>query len=216
VRRIKDILGRELKENDLVLGMVISRDSDGLRFGVFNGISVHWGYKDGRLAATSIMHNMYLIENPSEQELKIKQKIIDAVIRIQKEKDESEARRKALKRIPTKELIIGESYEDDKGDKYVYLGKGSVVESYRKTTKEGYIYLWFGYGCKYNKETDEFDSLPSATVLKSPKKLVKLLEEKLTDYVFDKKEFILKGVERRSFWNSWDRYRETLTFKLKE
>lgn len=207
---MQDILGRELKENDLVLGMVISRNSDGIRFGVYNGTSVNW-----RNSGASTMCNLYLIENPSEKELKIKQGIIDKLAKEKQEKEAAEAKRKALKRIPTKELIIGETYEDDRGYRMVYLGKGSVSNSYTREFEQGYIYLTGSYS-EYDADNDCFYYLPSVTALKNPKKLVKVSEEKLFGYTFDKQEFVLKGSRKKSMFSyGYDR-EKSLKFKLGE
>lgn len=186
---MKDILNRELKENDLVLGMVVSRSSDGIRFGVVSKReSVNWlrGWNRNYITTSKII-NVYLIENPNEKELEIKQKIIDIINKNHKKYEETKAKKKALRRIPKKDLIIGESYIDDNNYKYVYLGKGKVFNSYTKKQREGYIYLSsFNH---YNKDIDAFNYLPQVDVLKNPRKLVKVLDEKLTDYIFDKKEF---------------------------
>lgn len=37
---MKDILGRELKDGDLCIGMAIGRDSSGMHIGIFKGASV--------------------------------------------------------------------------------------------------------------------------------------------------------------------------------
>lgn len=206
---MKDILDRELKKNDLVLGMTIGRYSDGIRFGVFNGSGIYWQRHRGVM--TSTVTNVYLIENPLEQELEIKKNILDAVDKIRREKDEAKAKRKALKRIPTKDLVIGETYVADDGYKYVYLGIGSVTRGdYPCGTERGYIYL--SGGGQYDKKDDVFVFLPSVTVLKNPKKLVEVSKEKTTDYVFDKKEFTLKR-SGAGYWYS-NRNPKSLTFKL--
>lgn len=63
-----DILGRELKENDLVVAMAIGKHSRGMKVGLWNGSSVTYkgNYK-------SKPYNIYLINNPDEEELKIKE-----------------------------------------------------------------------------------------------------------------------------------------------
>lgn len=208
---MEDILGRELKVNDLLLGMTIGRNSDGIRFGVFNGTSVHWSKHNCRYITTSTVTNMYLLENPTKEELEVKQKIIDMVTKEKQEAEQKKATKKALKRIPTKELTVGESYEDDSGYRWVYLGKGTIADNYRNTTDQGYIYLSEFYN-KYNSETDTFWCLPNVTVLKNPKKLVKVTEEKLTDYTFDKTEFTLKQPKEGSGY--YGRRDKSLTFRL--
>ena len=61
---MKDILQREINTGDLVVGMVIGRDSDGMRFGVYNGNSVDFMcYNSGLI--TSVLRNLYVITNPT-------------------------------------------------------------------------------------------------------------------------------------------------------
>lgn len=203
---MEDIIGREVKENDLVLGMTIGRHSDGMRFGVYNGTSVNW-----RNGVTSVPNNVYLIANPTEREQGIKQKIIENIDKLRKEEEESLAKRRALKRIPTKDLVVGGSYADDTGSKYVYLGKGSVYDSYNGKTSVGYVYLSC-WSDSYNKEADVFSSLPYVTVLKNPKKLVDTVD-KIIDYDFDKSEFILRETVRKSWFGGNDRAK-SLKFTL--
>ena len=98
---MKDILGRELKDGDLCIGMAIGRNSHGMHIGIFKGSSVvHLSYGGISKSSTS---NTYLIENPNEQELAIKeevQKLLD--------KEAEERRRKAsLKTIPLSKLEVG-------------------------------------------------------------------------------------------------------------
>jgi hypothetical protein len=188
--------------------MVIGRHSDGMRFGVFNGSSVNW--KNG---VTSTTGNLYLIENPTEKEQGIKQKIIERLEKSRQESEEYNIKRKALQRIPTKDLVIGESYVNDTGNKYVYLGKGSVYDSYDEKTQVGYIYLSC-YSDRYNKDADTFDYLPYVNVLKNPKKLVSTVDS-IMGYSFDKSEFTLKETATgNDYWGS--RKRKTLVFKLGE
>lgn len=207
---MKDIIGREINENSLVIGMTIGRHSDGMRFGVYNGTSVNW-----RNGVVSVPYNVYLIENPTEKELKIKLGIINMHEKAQRSKEESLAQRKALKRIPAKDLVIGESYDDDRGYSYVYLGKGSVWEGVSTEALQGYIYL-SAYYCEYNVETDYFISLPSVDVLKNPRKLVKVSEKKQIDYVFDKIEFTIKESPRKGWRGYGYSDGKSLKFKLGE
>ncbi len=205
---MEDIIGREVNENDLVIGMVIGRHSDGMRFGVYNGNSVNW-----RNGVTSVPCNVYLIENPSEKEQGIKQSIIDKVKVAKERNEEAKAKRRELKRMPTKDLVIGESYEDDRGYSYVYLGKGSVWEGNDTKALQGHIYLSAWYS-RYNATTGFFDSLPHVAVLKNPKKLVKTSEKKTINYVFNEVEFILKESPRNR-WGGYGSYPgKTLKFKL--
>ena len=66
---MNDILGRELKDGDLCIGMAIGRDSRGMHIGVFQGSSVVYltSYRDKDYINKSCTSNTYLIENPTEQ-----------------------------------------------------------------------------------------------------------------------------------------------------
>jgi hypothetical protein len=140
---MKDMLDRELKENDLVLGMVISRDSDGMRHGVFNGTSVHWVRRS--YIRTSTINNMYLVENPTAKELEIKQDILNRVEKARKEKEAQELAKNLMTKIPQKDLVQGKLYETDNGHIFTYLGKGTVFNSYSGESKYGYIYVSIYY-----------------------------------------------------------------------
>lgn len=169
---MKDILGREIPEGSLVIGMIVSRDSDGMRFGVFKGNTCVWRKYSLKKSKPG---NVYLVENPSQQELKIKQEILEELNKKELEEKQKKDERKLLKRIPTKQLVIGEIYNDDKGGKWVYFGlssvKTTVTDEYGRQienpdVKHGYCYLpqW--------RSTD----LSRVSVLKNPKKLVEKLE----------------------------------------
>lgn len=84
-----DILGRELKDGDLCIGMAIGRYSSGMHIGIFQGQSV--AHLSGeKYLSKSCTSNTYLIENPTEQELAIKDKIQKLLI-----EEENERKRKA-------------------------------------------------------------------------------------------------------------------------
>ena len=80
-----DILGREIKDGDMCIGMAIGRNSPGMHIGVFQGSSVvYLGYSEEYINK-SCTSNTYLIENPTKKELEIRDKIN---IFIQKEAEE--------------------------------------------------------------------------------------------------------------------------------
>lgn len=141
---MQDILQREINVGDLVLGMIVSRDSDGMRFGVYNGSSVD-SLKYDRYLVTSVMRNMYLIANPTEEERQIKNKIIQMVNDQNEARKTAEEAKKALTRIPKKDLVVGEYYRDDTDRTFFYLGKGTVTtyDNWKHYVKDesGYIYL---------------------------------------------------------------------------
>lgn len=131
---MKDILGRELKDGDLCIGMAIGRNSSGMHIGIFQGQSVaHLSWNEKYLSKSSTS-NTYLIESPTEQELVIKEKIQKMLI----EEENERARKASLKTIPLKELEVGGIYKTTQDALYVYLGKRKVVleDLWRRTKKE--------------------------------------------------------------------------------
>ena len=131
---MKDILGRELKDGDLCIGMAIGRNSHGMHIGVFQGSSIAYLSDSEKYLNKSCTSNTYLIENPTDQELIIKEKVQNLLI-----EEENERKRKAnLKTIPLSKLEVGGIYMTTQGLTYLYLGKRKVVfeDLWRKTKKE--------------------------------------------------------------------------------
>lgn len=166
-----DILGRELKENDLVVAMAIGKYSRGMKVGLWNGSSVT--YKGN---CKSKPYNIYLINNPDEEELKIKEQILSD---IKKEEDEVlklKLEKKLKKKIPNKEIKPFNWYEDDNDEEWLYLGYGTITtygvyeytkEKHSIINREGYIYV---------QKLDDYDYIGRwSKVLKNPKKLVEKL-----------------------------------------
>ena len=152
---MNDILGRELKDGNLCIGMAIGRDSRGMHIGVFQGSSVVYftSYRDKDYINKSCTSNTYLIENPTEQELAIKEK----VLKLLKEEDEERKRKASLKTIPLSKLEVGGIYKTTQGQNYMYLGKRKVTfEDLRRKTEEVeegncFVYVWCEEG-----ETDKY------------------------------------------------------------
>lgn len=128
---MKDILGRELKDGDMCIGMAIGRDSRGMHIGIFQGSSVVYLSYNEEYINKSCTSNTYLIENPTEKELEIKQKIQ----KLLDEEAEDKKQRAAMKTIPINKLEIGGIYKSNQDRYYVYLGK-------RKVTFEQPMYNW--------------------------------------------------------------------------
>lgn len=137
---MKDILGRELKDGDLCIGMAIGRNSSGMHIGVFQGSSVV------RLSGSETLHksctsNTYLIENPTKEEVVIKNKIL----KLLEEEAASRERKSKLKTIPLSKLEVGGIYKSTNDDYYLYLGKRKVTfkNLMRRTeeTQEGQCFL---------------------------------------------------------------------------
>jgi hypothetical protein len=195
--------------------MAIGRNSRGMHIGIFQGSSIVYTSYDEECLNKSCTSNTYLIENPTEQELIIKEKVQRLLL-----EEENERKRKAsLKTIPLKELVVGGIYETVQGDMYMYLGKRKVVfEDFRKkTNKEEYgncfAYL---YSIK-NKADDEilenlldirtynlYNSTHNIDILKGNKKLIKMIKK------VDLKFPIEKTKESNSRWSN-EKYKLTIT-----
>lgn len=132
---MEDILGRELKDGDLCVGMAIGRDSRGMHIGVFQGKSIVWyskGYNGKCYINKSSTSNTYLIENPTEQELAIKEIVQKLLVEEQNERK----KRNSQKTIPLGKLEVGGIYKDIQGNLYMYLGKRKVTfENLTRQTK---------------------------------------------------------------------------------
>lgn len=166
---MNEILNRVINIGDIVIGMTIGRNSDGMRVGVFNGKSVD--FIRGNYIITSTLRNLYLVDNPTKQELEIKEQILNKLQENHKAHEEKITKRKALKRIPKSDLVIGEWYKDDKGNQFFYLGYGKVTFGILGE-KEGYIYLRpsYYYGAKQYVHVD---------VTKTLRKIVELGDKSL-------------------------------------
>ena len=156
---MNDILGRELKDGDLCIGMAIGRDSRGMHIGVFQGSSVVYlnSYNEEYIHK-SCTSNTYLIENPTEQELSIKEKVLKLLT-----KEEEERERKAkIKTIPLSKLEVGGIYKTTSDILYVYLGKRKVTfeDLYSKTeeVKEGNCFVYI-YSIEDRTDKDILDRL---------------------------------------------------------
>lgn len=179
-----DILGRELKDGDLCIGMAIGRYSSGMHIGVFQGQSVvHLcGEKSLSKSCTS---NTYLIENPTAKELAIKEK----VEMLLKEEEDERARKASLKTIPLKELEVGGIYKSTQGSTYIYLGKRKVIfeDLWRRTKSEEEGNCFVGvYGVDhktdseilhYILEINTYRGRHNIDVLKSNKKLTEMVRK---------------------------------------
>lgn len=182
---MKDILGRELKDGDLCIGMAIGRNSHGMHVGVFQGQSVvhlTWNEKSLSKSCTS---NTYLIEHPTAIELTIKEK----VERLLKEEEDERARKASLKTIPLKDLEVGGIYKSIQGSTYIYLGKRKVIfeDLWRKTKREeeGNCFVAV-YGADHKADNEILDHILEINtyrgrhcvdVLKSNKKLTEMIKK---------------------------------------
>lgn len=180
---MKDILGREIKDGDMCIGMAIGRNSHGMHIGVFQGSSVVYlsSYSGGSLNK-SCTSNTYLIENPTDQELEIKEKIL----KVMKEQKEKVA---ALKTIPLSKLEVGGIYKSTQGVFYVYLGKRRVIFEdmcrSKEDVKEGncFVYISLPENKTDEEIVDQITRINSyrgescVNVLKGNKKLVEMVRK---------------------------------------
>ena len=208
---MKDILGRELKDGDLCIGMAIGRNSHGMHIGVFQGSSVvHLSYNEKSISK-SCTSNTYLIENPTEQELVIKEKVQKLLI-----EEENERKRKAnLKTIPLSKLEVGGIYKTTQGKMYVYLGKRKVIfEALCRKTKKEESGNCFAYVYSVKDKTDDeiLDNALNINTYREPHNIDVLKgNKKLTEMV--KKinlEFPLVKIEEIGYRWSDEKYKLTI------
>ena len=207
---MNDILGRKLKDGDLCIGMAIGRNSHGMHIGVFQGSSVCYLSYSEKSVNKSCTSNTYLIENPTEKELEIKNKVQKLL-----DEEENERKRKAsLKTIPLGKLEVGGVYKDVQGFDYVYLGKRKVVfeDLYRntKSEQEGHCFVYVNDSIDKLSEKNGEDLLNIYTytskkhnvdILKGNKKLVEQIGKIALDFPLIKE----KGNESRYY--SYEKYR---------
>lgn len=208
---MKDILGRELKDGDLCIGMAIGRNSHGMHIGVFQGSSVVYLSYNEKSINKSCTSNTYLIENPTEQELVIKEKIQKLLI-----DEENERKRKAsLKTIPLSKLEVGGIYKTTQGTEYVYLGKRKVIfEDLLRGTKKEEEGNCFAYVYYIEDKTDDeilekvlsihtYSRSHNINILKGNKKLTEMVRK--IDL-----EFPLVKTEESGYRYSNEKYRLTV------
>lgn len=206
---MNDILGRELKDGDLCIGMAIGRNSHGMHIGIFQGSSVCYLSYSEKSVNKSCTSNTYLIENPTEKELEIKNKVQKLL-----DEEEKERKRKAnLKTIPLGKLEVGGVYKDVQGLNYVYLGKRKVVfeDLYRnlKSEEEGncFVYIY-----ELDEKTSECllrihtysSKKHNIDVLKGNKKLVEQIGKISLDFPLIKEE------SDNSRYYNYEKYRVTV------
>lgn len=210
---MNDILGRELKDGDLCIGMAIGRNSHGMHIGIFKGSSVCYLSYNKKHVDKSCTSNTYLIENPTEKELEIKNKVQKLL-----DEEEKERKRKAsLKTIPLGKLEVGGVYKDAQGFNYVYLGKRKVVfeDLYRntKSEQEGHCFVYAYDSVDKLSEKNGEDLLNIYTysskkhnvdILKGNKKLVEQIGKIALDFP------LIKEQSNESRYYSYEKYRVTV------
>lgn len=182
---MKDLLGRELKDGDMCIGMAIGRNSHGMHLGIFQGSSVVYLSYNEEYINKSCTSNTYLIENPTEKELAVKdkiQKLLDEEIK--------ERERKAnLKTIPLSKLEVGGIYKTTQDQFYMYLGKRNVTfeDNVRslQDKQEGHCFAFiYAFEDKSDEEImdrvlsiNTYRSKHNLDVLKGNKKLTEIVRK---------------------------------------
>lgn len=193
---MKDLLDRELKDGDMCIGMAIGRNSSGMHLGVFQGSSVVYLSHNEEYINKSCTSNTYLIENPTDKELEIKNKIQKFLIEEANERE----RKSKLKTIPLSKLEVGGIYKSTQGQAYMYLGKRKVIfEDCKRNQKDEQAGHCFAYIYSFENETDEeiMDRVLSINtyrhkhnidVLKGNKKLTELVRKVDLEFPLIKEE----------------------------
>lgn len=208
---MNDILGRELKDGDLCIGMAIGRNSHGMHIGIFKGSSVCYLSHSEKSVNKSCTSNTYLIENPTEKELEIKNKVQKLL-----NEEENERKRKAsAKTIPLGKLEVGGVYTTTQGVTYMYLGKRKVTfeDLYRNTKKEeeGNCFIYVSRYASNDKSINDlldiytYAGTHNVHILKGNKKLTKMIKKVDLTFPLIKE----KGNESSRYY-SYEKYRLTV------
>lgn len=209
-RNLKDILGRTIKDYDIVVAKGTGRDVVRMTVGVWRGKSIVYGNGGKRSVG-----DVFLVEHPGEKELEIKNRLI----RILKEEDRIKQQKAKTKCMSLHQLEIGGIYKGLNQGEYVYLGKKTVtVEKCNMQGKWEMCSEEFGncfvsiYGrddinCFISriKEVDVYGK-HNVDVLKSNKKLIqKIGKIEIPDEIIGETEF------KNMYWGSLNgRWRLTI------
>lgn len=174
-----DILGRELHDGDICVGKGTGRDVCGMDVGVWSGKSI--AFKGGNKRS---MGDVFLVVNPTEEELKIKRGIENVLTEIENKRREKDS----LKTLSLSKLEIGGIYNCNNGYSYIYLGKRKVTleNLYYKNSEpkiqEGHCFV---FACGSDDDKIKKDIIKIGTyhgnhsieVLKGNKKLISLIRK---------------------------------------
>lgn len=197
---MKDILDRELKDGDLCIGMAIGRNSSGMHIGVFQGSSVVRLSNNEKYLHKSCTSNTYLIENPTGEELTIKNKILALMEEESKERE----RKSKIKTISLSKLEIGGIYKAVNGCHYIYLGKRKVTFKVNKNIEKeevGHCFAYIYYDSEEDVSNEEiiikntlrihtynWVQVHNIDVLKGNKKLVEMIRKVDLEFPMKKEE----------------------------
>lgn len=173
---MKDILGREIEQGDLVVIKPTVRNSSGLDIGVLNGKSVR--FKNGKNASYD---QFFKICNPNDEESKIRDKILLDI--------SSENEKRKSKTIAVKDLEVGRLYLNKSGNKEYYLGKGEFKKysSYEDQEWKEYTYgiktnsgfICVDYSSYVEDQDINYDTLYGIKARKTNPQFIEALEMKL-------------------------------------
>lgn len=176
---MEDILGRELHDGDVCVGKGTGRNVRGMDIGIWSGKSI--AFKGGNKRS---MGDVFLVVNPTEEELVIKKEIEKSLVKIESKRREKDS----MKTIPLSKLEIGGIYNCNNGHSYIYLGKRKVTFEnlyYRGSDpkiQEGHCFV-FACGEDDEKiknaivEIGTYHGSHRFEVLKGNKKLVELIRK---------------------------------------
>lgn len=206
---MQDILGREIHNGDICVGKGTGRYVKGMDVGIWDGNSIAF-----RGGGKRLMGDVFLVVNPSESELKIKQEILDDLDKLKKAKEA----KAALKAIPLGKLEVGGIYKNDSNSLYLYLGKRTVTltdcNEKRDKVETGHCFM---YVTPYDTDDDIIKKITrigrnlwhgaytELTVLKGAKKLVEFVRKINLEFP------MLNEIEERGY----GRYSSNYHYKLK-
>lgn len=118
-----DVKGYPVNEGDLIVAKGLGQRYVGVDIGIVVNGQIR------TLEGTHPMYGCYLIRHPDEEELAIKNQILE---QIRKEKEEAEQKRELLKKQKAK--VVGGIYTTTKG-RFIYCGKMHVKIAYDDLTR---------------------------------------------------------------------------------
>lgn len=201
----KDILGRELHDGDVCVGKGTGRYVAGMDVGVWMGKSIAF-----RGGGKRSMGDVFLVVNPSKEELEIKEEIEKSLSKIEAKRKEKES----MSTIPLSKLQVGGVYKCNNGQTYIYLGKRKVTLSdcyrSRDNITEGHCFVyvnaeWTDDKIKENiLNVNTYRRTHDIDVLKGNKKLTELI--RCIDLTFP----MVNEIKR----DGYDRYISEYHYKL--
>lgn len=172
---MKDILGREVNQGDLVVVKATGRHGS-FGIGVWHGKSVR--FLNGSSATYG---SCFKVVNPTEEEAEIRDSILSTICVDEEIKN--------MKPIPKKELEVGRLYVNKSGQKVWYLGEGELTRLYSSDFGETWLEeMWSKSGVGFltaNYHGDGTDigvnhkTLGAVGVRKTNPQLVQALDEKI-------------------------------------